>query len=72
MGLWGWIYEWNPNERLVCLDDWKMAEESTSMLAQCEGNAHCFVFNHEGFVHYEYVPQGQTVNKKYNQLVLKW
>jgi hypothetical protein len=35
-----------------------------------ESNAACF-FNHQGIVHYEFTPEGQTINQDFYLAVLR-
>jgi hypothetical protein len=57
-GLWGRNYE-----KVKCFEWHKWFKESSHVEITTEDNAHYFVTN--GTVHFEFIPQGQTVNQAY-------
>jgi len=48
-----------------------MSEEGAANSEQRQGHVACFFFDHEGVVHHEYAPPGQTITKDYYIEVLR-
>jgi len=70
MGLWLW--PWNKSPFFIMDVAWvSTSEEFTAKSEHCQVHVNGF-FYHEGVVHDEYAPPGQTVTKEYYVNVLRW